>query len=174
MKNIYTMRNLLNILGALLLSITFISCGNDAENSTEKKETPIDFSIMKTSIDAKLSGYLVEEDGVFHNAMIDNKSVRLSVELADNETIIHELVINLQENKSSIKRTENSKLSVNKNANGSDYKLTAEVNLIVGADMHDATLYYNAEKNYMNGLLEIELDGKDVYMVFKGRKERKK
>jgi len=173
MKNIYTMKNLLNILGSLLLSIAVVSCGNDSEKSTDKKETPIDFSIMKTSIDAKLSDYIVEEDGIFHNAMIDNESVHLSVELADNETIIQELVISLQENKSSIKRAENSELSTKKNANGSDYKLTAEVNLIVGTDMHNATLYYNAEINHMNGLLKINLDGKDIYMVFKGRKERK-
>ena len=79
MKNIYTMKNLLNILGALLLSITIISCGIDAEKSIEKTETPLDFSIMKISIDAKLSDYIVEEDGIFHNAVIDNKSVRLSV-----------------------------------------------------------------------------------------------
>ena len=168
------MRNLLNILGALLLSITIFSCGNDAETSTDKKATPIDFSIMKTSIDAKLSDYTVEEDGIFHNAIINNKSVRLSVELSDNETIIQELVNNLQENESSIKRTENSALFANKNVNGSDYKLTAEVNLIIGEVIHNATLYYNAEINYMSGLLEIKLDGKDVYMVFKGRKERKK
>ena len=75
--------DVLNILGALLLSITIISCGSESENSTEKTETPLDFSIMKISIDAKLSDYIVEEDGIFHNAMIDNKSVRLSVELAD-------------------------------------------------------------------------------------------
>tara|TARA_B100000795_G_scaffold86814_1_gene63184 strand:+ start:155 stop:676 length:522 start_codon:yes stop_codon:yes gene_type:complete len=173
MKNIYTMRNLLNILGALLLSITIISCGSESENSTEKTETPLDFSIMKISIDAKLSDYIVEEDGIFHNAMIDNKSVRLSVELADNETIIQELVNNLQENKSSIKRTENSELSANKNANGSDYKLTTEVNLIVGADIHNAILYYNAEINNLNGLLEINIDGTEIYMIFKGKKERK-
>jgi len=173
MKNIYTMKNLLNILGALLLSITIISCGIDAENSIEKTETPLDFSIMKISIDAKLSDYIVEEDGIFHNAMIDNKSVRLSVELADNETIIQELVNNLQENKSSIKRTENSELSANKNANGSDYKLTAEVNLIVGADIHNAILYYNPEINNLNGLLEINIDGTEIYMIFKGKKQRK-
>ena len=167
------MKNLLNILGAFLLSITIISCGSDAESSTEKTETPLDFSIMKASIDAKLSDYTVEEDGIFHNAIINNKSVRLSVELSDNETIIQELVNNLQENESSIKRTENSELFANKNVNGSDYKLTAEVNLIIGEVIHNATLYYNAEINYMNGLLEIKLDGKDVYMVFKGRKERK-
>jgi len=173
MKNIYTMKNLLNILGALLLSITIISCGIDAEKSIEKTETPLDFSIMKISIDAKLSDYIVEEDGIFHNAMIDNKSVRLSVELADNETIIQELVNNLQENKSSIKRTENSELSANKNANGSDYKLTAEVNLIVGADIHNAILYYNPEINNLNGLLEINIDGTEIYMIFKGKKQRK-
>ena len=173
MKNIYTMKNLLNILGALLLSITIISCGSESENSTEKTETPLDFSIMKISIDAKLSDYIVEEDGIFHNAMIDNKSVRLSVELADNETIIQELVNNLQENKSSIKRTENSELSANKNANGSDYKLTAEVNLIVGADIHNAILYYNPEINNLNGLLEINIDGTEIYMIFKGKKQRK-
>ena len=167
------MRNLLNILGALLLSITIISCGSESENSTEKTETPLDFSIMKISIDAKLSDYIVEEDGIFHNAMIDNKSVRLSVELADNETIIQELVNNLQENKSSIKRTENSELSANKNANGSDYKLTAEVNLIVGADIHNAILYYNPEINNLNGLLEINIDGTEIYMIFKGKKQRK-
>ena len=142
-------------------------------NPIEKTETPLDFSIMKISIDAKLSDYIVEEDGIFHNAMIDNKSVRLSVELADNETIIQELVNNLQENKSSIKRTENSELSANKNANGSDYKLTAEVNLIVGADIHNAILYYNPEINNLNGLLEINIDGTEIYMIFKGKKQRK-
>ena len=156
-----------------MLSITIISCGSESENSTEKTETPLDFSIMKISIDAKLSDYIVEEDGIFHNAMIDNKSVRLSVELADNETIIQELVNNLQENKSSIKRTENSELSANKNANGSDYKLTAEVNLIVGADIHNAILYYNPEINNLNGLLEINIDGTEIYMIFKGKKQRK-
>jgi hypothetical protein len=167
------MKNLLNILGALLISITIISCGSDAESSTEKTETPLDFSIMKISIDSKLSDYIVEEDGIFHNAMIDNKSVRLSVELSDDETIIHELVRSLQENNCSIKRTENSELFANKNADGSDYKFTSEVNLIVGEDIHNATLYYNAEINNLNGLLEINIDGTKVYMIFKGKKERK-
>jgi len=167
------MKNLLNILGALLLSITIISCGSDAESSTEKTETPLDFSIMKISIDSKLSDYIVEEDGIFHNAMVDNKSVRLSVELSDDETIIHELVRSLQENNCSIKRTENSELFANKNADGSDYKFTSEVNLIVGEDIHNATLYYNAEINNLNGLLEINIDGTKVYMIFKGKKERK-
>ena len=167
------MKNLLNILGALLISITIISCGSDAESSTEKTETPLDFSIMKVSIDSKLSDYTVEEDGIFHNAMVDNKSVRLSVELSDDETIIHELVRSLQENNCSIKRTENSELFANKNADGSDYKFTSEVNLIVGEDIHNATLYYNAEINNLNGLLEINIDGTKVYMIFKGKKERK-
>jgi hypothetical protein len=167
------MKNLLNILGALLISITIISCGSDAESSTEKTETPLDFSIMKISIDSKLSDYIVEEDGIFHNAMVDNKSVRLSVELSDDETIIHELVRSLQENNCSIKRTENSELFANKNADGSDYKFTSEVNLIVGEDIHNATLYYNAEINNLNGLLEINIDGTKVYMIFKGKKERK-
>merc|ERR1712166_1680587 len=106
-----------------------------------------------------------EEDGIFHNAMIDNKSVRLSVELSDDETIIHELVRSLQENNSSIKRTENSELFANKNANGSDYKFTSEVNLIVGEVIHNATLYYNTEINNLNGLLEINIDGTKVYMI---------
>ena len=167
------MKNLLNILGAFLLSITIISCGSDAESSTEKTETPLDFSIMKVSIDSKLSDYTVEEDGIFHNAVIDNKSVRLSVKLSDDETIIHELVRSLQENNSSIKRTENSELFVNKNANGSDYKFTSEVNLIVGEVIHNATLYYNTEINNLNGLLEINIDGTKVHMIFKGKKERK-
>jgi hypothetical protein len=167
------MKNLLNILGALLLSITITSCGSDAESSTEKTETPLDFSLMKISIDAKLSDYIIEEDGIFHNAEIDNKSVNLSVELADNEIVIQELFRNLQENNSSIKRTENSELFANKNANGSDYKLTTEVNLIVGDDIHNATLHYNAEINFLSGLLEINIDDKKVYMVFKGKKERK-
>ena len=156
-----------------MLSITIISCGSDAESSTEKTETPLDFSIMKISIDSKLSDYIVEEDGIFHNAMVDNKSVRLSVELSDDETIIHELVRSLQENNCSIKRTENSELFANKNADGSDYKFTSEVNLIVGEDIHNATLYYNAEINNLNGLLEINIDGTKVYMIFKGKKERK-
>jgi len=166
------MKNLLNILGVLLLSITIFSCGSDAESSTEKKEIPFDFSIMKVSIDAKLSNYLVEEEGIFHNAMIDNKSVRLSVELASNETVIQELVNNLQENTSLIKRSENSELILTQNPNGSDYKLTTEVNLIVGEDIHKATLYYNAAE-FLNGLLEINIDGEKVYMIFKGKKERK-
>ena len=156
-----------------MLSITIISCGSDAESSTDKTENPLDFSIMKVSIDSKLSDYTVEEDGIFHNAMIDNKSVRLSVELSDDETIIHELVRSLQENNSSIKRTENSELFVNKNANGSDYKFTSEVNLIVGEVIHNATLYYNTEINNLNGLLEINIDGTKVHMIFKGKKERK-
>ena len=156
-----------------MLSITIISCGSDAESSTDKTETPLDFSIMKVSIDSKLSDYTVEEDGIFHNAMIDNKSVRLSVELSDDETIIHELVRSLQENNSSIKRTENSELFANKNTVGSDYKFTSEVNLIVGEVIHNATLYYNTEINNLNGLLEINIDGTKVHMIFKGKKERK-
>ena len=156
-----------------MLSITIISCGSDAESSTDKTETPLDFSIMKVSIDSKLSDYTVEEDGIFHNAVIDNKSVRLSVKLSDDETIIHELVRSLQENNSSIKRTENSELFANKNADGSDYKFTSEVNLIVGEVIHNATLYYNTEINNLNGLLEINIDGTKVHMIFKGKKERK-
>ena len=168
------MKNLLNILGAFLLSITIISCGSDAESSIDKKVAPIDFSIMKTSIDAKLSDYTVEEDGIFHNAIINNKSVRLSVELSDNETIIQELVNNLQENESSIKRTENAELSANKNSDGSDYKFTSEVNLIVGENVHPATLYYNIDLSSFNGLLSINLDGTTINMNFKGRKEKER
>jgi len=171
------MKNLLNILGALLLSITIISCGGETENSIEtqeSKDTTIDFSAMKTSIDAKLSDYTVEVDGIFHNAIIDNKSVRLSVELADNETAIQELVNNLQENPSSIKRTKNGELSANKNTNGSTYKFTTEVNLIVGENVHPSTLYYNIDLNSFNGLLSINLDGTTIHMNFKGRKEKER
>ena len=169
------MKNLSNILGALLLSITIISCGGETENSKEtqeSKDSTIDFSAMKTSIAGILSDYTVEEDGVFHNATIDNKSVHLSVELADNETAIQELVNNLQENPSSIKRTKNGELSANKNTNGSTYKFTTEVNLIVGENVHPSTLYYNIDLNSFIGLLSINLDGTTIHMYFKGRKEK--
>ena len=168
------MKNLLNILGALLLSITIISCGSETEESVETKiETTtepqvINFDPLEIKIQAKLKDFLLEEDGIIHSLIFDSESIRLTGEIIDSETIINEFVLNLKETSCSVKGNGNTPTL---NAGKSDYKLSSSADLVVGESIYSVTVYYNNNtKNEIDGVLEINLEGTIIHMNFKGRK----
>ena len=163
------MKNLLNILGALLLSITIISCGNNTEESAETKtETQVvNFDPLEMKIQSKLKDFVVEEDGIIHSLIFDSKTIRLSGELIDSETTINEFVLNLQETSCLVKGGGDAPTL---NAGKSGYKLSSSADLIVGENNYPTTVHYNAEPNEINGVLEISLEGIIIHMSFKGRK----
>lgn len=163
------MKNLLNILGALLLSITIISCGSETEESVETKtETQVvNFDPLGMKIQSKLKDFLVEGDGIIHSLIFDSESIRLTGEPIDSETIINEFVLNIQETSCSVKG--NGKAPT-LNAGKSGYKLSSAVDFVVGENNYPTNVHYNAEENEINGVLEINLEGTVIQMTFKGRK----
>ena len=166
---LYIMKNLLKISLALLLSIAIISCSSNTQESTETKTEPqvINFDPLEIKIQSKLKDFLLEEDGIIHSLIFDSKSIRLSGEPIDSETMINEFVLNLQETSCSVKGNGNSPTL---NAGKSGYKLSSAVDFVVGENNYPSTVHYNTEVNEINGVLEINLDGTVIQMTFKGRK----
>ena len=158
------MQTILKLSYAVTITVLLASCGG---NSEETKT--IDFSSMNTKIHTILSDFEIEGDGIFHNATFDNKSVMLSEPIEDSETAINELVLNMQENPTSIQGNGEAPTL---NASGDDYKLSASADLVVGENVYNATVYYNSDIYEANGILEVDLNGTIVYLLFKGRKKK--
>ena len=126
---------------------------------------------MKAEIQTILTDFEIEGDGIFHNATFDNKAVTLLGPIEDSDTVINELVLNIQENPTSIKGNGEAPTL---NASGNDYKLSTSADLVVGENSYNATVYYNSDTYGANGILEVDLNGTIVYLLFKGKKRKSK
>tara|TARA_B110000438_G_C15599276_1_gene557292 strand:- start:342 stop:854 length:513 start_codon:yes stop_codon:yes gene_type:complete len=162
------MNTTLKLLYAVTITVLLVSCGGNSEEKIEETKI-IDFSSMKTKIHTILADFEIEDDGIFHNATFDNKAVMLLGPIEDSETAINELVLNMQENPTSIKGNGEAPTL---NASGNDYKLSTSADLVVGKNSYNATVYYNSDIYGTNGILEVDLNGTFVYLLFKGKKKK--
>ena len=162
------MNTILKLSYAVTITVLLASCLGSSEKTIEETKI-IDFSSMETKIHAILSDFEIEGDGVFQNATFDNKTVRLSGQINDSETAINELVLNMQKNTTSIKGHDQVPTL---NASGDDYKVSTAADLVVGEKSYNSIVYYNYNINGVDGILEIDLNGTIVYLLFKGKKKK--
>ena len=151
---------------ALVIAPSIAMDGVSTISNTQDIETVLEQS--QGRIDAKISNFSVEPNGIFHKATIDNTTVRSSVELADDDVVLSDFITNMKEMESNI--VSSGDLSVHLNENGSEYKLTSKVFLEIADKKYKATMFYNAETNNFNGLLSVDVEGENVIIDFKGRR----
>tara|TARA_B100000902_G_scaffold302663_1_gene290683 strand:+ start:32649 stop:33137 length:489 start_codon:yes stop_codon:yes gene_type:complete len=161
--------NLQNILYAVFISLLFFSCG-EVKNGDDNEDS-IDFSIMNTIIDVKLSEFTIEDDGIFHKGKFGKSA--LSVTLADNETLKQEFFDKINNNVVTLNGIPE---STTQNLDGSKYKLSCKSELLIGDKTYQTYMYYNLESGengyqFINGILKTYFNKDYIYLNFKGRRQ---